>query len=198
MQKRWLTYAMVIVLVLVAGCTTSSTPSSPQSTTQSPGPAAPATNTPGSSTMTVHVGSLNPGDPLPAMYTCAGSSSVTPPVSWENVPPGTQSLVLILDDPDSSLTQWLLYNIPPAPGNLAANQPDEKVLSNGAQQGESSTGLRGYYPPCPPIGTQNRYIFRLYAVDMVIAEPTAERDAIDSALTGHTLAEADFVTTFKR
>jgi phosphatidylethanolamine-binding protein (PEBP) family uncharacterized protein len=72
------------------------------------------------------------------------------------------------------------------------------VLSNEAQQGESSNGFRGYYPPCPPIGSTHRYIFRLYAADLYFSLPTADRAAIGQALTGHTLTTTEFTTTFKR
>ena len=196
MHARWPACALVLfIAVVVAGCT-SSIPPSPQATTVPPGPAGPV----GSSGMIVRVGSLNPGDPVPAIYTCAGASE-TPPVSWENIPPGTKGLVLILDDPDAprgTFTHWILYNIPPAPGEFAAGQPDMKVLPDGAQQGVSSSGLRGYYPPCPSDGKQHRYIFHLYAADTDIAMPTADRASIDAALAGHTVAETDFVTTFKR
>jgi phosphatidylethanolamine-binding protein (PEBP) family uncharacterized protein len=41
-------------------------------------------------------------------------------------------------------------------------------------------------------------MFRLYAVDMDITQPTADRDSIDWALTGHTLAKTEFTTTFRR
>jgi phosphatidylethanolamine-binding protein (PEBP) family uncharacterized protein len=44
----------------------------------------------------------------------------------------------------------------------------------------------------------HRYIFRLYAVDIYLALPTANRGAIDQALNGHTLTKTEFTTTFKR
>ncbi len=111
------------------------------------------------------------------------------------------SLVLLLEDPDAPqgiFTHWLVYNIPPGPGNLSQAQPNAKVLSNEAQQGESSTGFRGYYPPCPPIGPAHRYIFRLYALDSTLTLPTADRAAIDQAIAGHILAKTEFITTFGR
>jgi hypothetical protein len=117
------------------------------------------------------------------------------------IPSGTKSLVLIIDDPDATagtFTHWIVYNIPPTAGGLSAGQPDEKVLSNGANIGDNSAGSRGYYPACPPIGSTHRYVFRLYAVDMDISQPTADRDSINGALSGHTIAKTEFITTFKR
>ncbi|HZJ72706.1 MAG TPA: YbhB/YbcL family Raf kinase inhibitor-like protein, partial [Planctomycetota bacterium] len=40
------------------------------------------------------------GQPIPAAYTCDGPGR-SPPLSWSGAPPGTQSFVLIVDDPDT-------------------------------------------------------------------------------------------------
>ena len=37
---------------------------------------------------------------IPAEYSCTGSN-VPPPLHWENVPAGTESLALVVDDPDA-------------------------------------------------------------------------------------------------
>ena len=198
--RRSLILAVIIIIVVLAGGCTSSAPSSPVS----PAPSQPAdqgassTAPPGA--FSIRAASLVPGSVLPDVYTCKGASE-SPEVTWDGVPPGTKSLALILDDPDAPdgrFTHWLVFNIPPDSRGLPRAQPNAKVLANGAQQGENSGGSRGYYPPCPPIGTTHRYVFRLYAVDMDITQPTADRESIDWALTGHTLAQTEFTTTFKR
>jgi Raf kinase inhibitor-like YbhB/YbcL family protein len=196
---RSLFLAAIIIIVVLAGGCISSAPSSPAA----PAPSQPAD--PGASytppgAFSIRAASLVPGSVLPDVYTCKGASE-SPEVSWDGVPAGTKSLALILDDPDAPggrFTHWLVFNIPPDSRGLPRAQPNAKVLANGAQQGEHSGGSRGYYPPCPPIGSSHRYVFRLYAVDMDITQPTADRDSIDWALTGHTLAQTEFTTTFKR
>jgi len=154
-----------------------------------------------SGTLTLTVDSLSPGNSLPKVYTCDGSGE-SPEVSWSGIPVGTKSLVLIVDDPDAptgTFTHWLVYNIPPTSGGLAQGPTSAtKVLSNDAQQGESSNGFRGYYYPCPPPGSTHRYIFRLYAADIYITLPTADRAAIDKALNEHTLEKTEFITTYTR
>ena len=153
-----------------------------------------------SGTLSLTVDSLSPGAALPEVYSCEGASE-SPQVSWSGIPAGSKSLVLIVDDPDaptSTFTRWLVYNIPPTSGKLAQGQPNAKVLSNEAQQGQSSAGFRAYYPPCPPIGATHRYFFRLYALDTYLTLPTADRAAIDQALNGHTIAKTEFITVFKR
>jgi len=201
MQIRWfmLSAALICVCIVSCGCTSTSSPSpkSPaplqttDSTAQPPGP---------SSTFAFRVNTLAAGSVLPDVYSCKGARE-SPAVSWDGIPSGTKSLVLILDDPDAPngiFTHWIVYNIPPVSGELAQAQPNAKVLANGAQQGQTSAGSRGYFAPCPPIGSMHRYIFRMYAVDMDITQPTADRESIDWALTGHTIETTEFLTTFKR
>ncbi|NMB78106.1 MAG: YbhB/YbcL family Raf kinase inhibitor-like protein [Methanomicrobiales archaeon] len=177
----------------------------PAATTPVPAPAGPAVSgtasaAPAATTLSLQVDGISPGSVLPDRYTCKGSSE-SPALSWDGIPAGTKSLVLIVDDPDApsgTFTHWIVYNIPPEKGSLPQAQSNAKVLANGAQQGDSTPGSRGYYPPCPPIGTTHRYVFRLSAVDMDITQPTADRDSIDRALDGHTIAKTEFVTTFTR
>ena len=38
-----------------------------------------------------------PGGQVPAEYTCDGAD-ISPPLSWSDAPPGTKSLVLIIED----------------------------------------------------------------------------------------------------
>jgi Raf kinase inhibitor-like YbhB/YbcL family protein len=199
-NRRPVILAVFIIIVVIAGGCTASAPSSPVS----PAPSQPAgpqvSSTAPHGAFTIRAASLSPGSVLPDVYTCKGASE-SPEVTWDSVPAGTKSLALILDDPDAPdgrFTHWLVFNIPPDSSGLTRAQPNAKVLSNGAQQGQNSGGSRGYYPPCPPIGTTHRYVFRLYAVDMDITQPTADRESIDWALTGHTIAQTEFTTTFRR
>jgi Raf kinase inhibitor-like YbhB/YbcL family protein len=196
----FLLLAAFIVAVVISGGCSSPAPSS----LVSPLPSPPANQQIGSTVPSepfmIRVAPLLPGSVLPDVYTCKGASE-SPEIIWSSVPNSTKSLVLILDDPDAPngrFTHWIVFNIPPDSYGIPRAQPNSKVLANGAQQGQNSGGSRNYYPPCPPIGTTHRYVFRLYAVDMDISQPTADRESIDWALTGHTIASTEFTTTFKR
>jgi Raf kinase inhibitor-like YbhB/YbcL family protein len=203
--RGFMFFALILsVFVIFGGCTTTppptsqSIPGTPQPVPSVQQPVQPAASLSG--TLTLTVDSLSPGASLPQVYTCDGAGE-SPKVSWSGIPAGTKSLVLIVDDPDISngtFTHWLVYNIPPESGELEQGQTNAKVLSNDAQQGESSNGFRGYYYPCPPPGLTHRYIFRLYAADIYIALPTADRAAIDQALSGHVLEKTEFTTTYTR
>lgn len=206
MCKQWLFLfiALVIMFVSVCGCTTTAPPPGASPTpvpTAVASPSTPQTQSPASSIpFTLAVDSLAPGSILPDTYTCNGASE-SPPVSWLNVPAGTHSLVLILDDPDApvgTFTHWIVTNIPPETHEILRAQPNAEVLSNGARQGDNSAGSTGYYPPCSPPGKSHRYVFTIYAVDTDISQTPADRVSINQVLTGHTLRQAQFVTTYGR
>ena len=205
MDIRWFILFLLLLsgFVYFGGCTSTTSPSPGQSPTGSSHPAqsGPQVQSAVSSGIfTLRVDSLSPGSVLPDVYTCKGTMA-SPQVAWSGIPEGTKSLVLILEDPDAPngvYTHWLVYNIPPLDGEIAQGQTNAKVLSNGAQQGESSNGFRGYYPPCPPIGSTHHYLFRLYALDLYLTLPTADRAAIEQALASQTIAQTEFITTFSR
>jgi len=205
MQIRLAAIPLILLsaVVISAACTTGgSPPIAPAGTAQSPAaqPAGSVMAPAAAGTFSLTVDSLAPGDVLPDLYTCRGTG-LSPPVSWKGTPPETKSLVLIIEDPDAPkgvFTHWLVYNIPPRDGTIAGGQTNGKTLDDGAQQGEGSSGSRGYYPACPPVGSTHRYIFRLYASDQYFPLPTADRAAIDNALAGHTLAKTEYVTRFTR
>ncbi len=54
------------------------------------------------------------GGMLSSEYTCDGND-VSPDLSWDTVPAGTQSIALIVDDPDApgkTWVHWVIYNMP--------------------------------------------------------------------------------------
>jgi Raf kinase inhibitor-like YbhB/YbcL family protein len=138
---------------------------------------------------------------VPSRYTCEGDE-LSPPLEWGDVPEGTRSLVLIVDDPDApdpaapkmTWVHWVLYNIPPAVTGL---QEGVAKLPEGTEEGLNDWKRTGYGGPCPPIG-RHRYFHKLYALDceLELARPT--KAAVESAMTGHVLAEAQLVGTYQK
>src|SRR5262245_13549314 len=66
------------------------------------------------SPMTIQLTSsvFNEGEAIPLRYTCDGEN-ISPPLSWSNLPSGTQSLALIVDDPDApsgTFVHWVAFN----------------------------------------------------------------------------------------
>lgn len=143
------------------------------------------------------------GDPIPVKYTCDGGE-MSPPLEWDDLPPGTMSLALVMDDPDAEQVaghvwdHWVLYNIPVRATSLAEGLPDVKDLAGGAHNGRG-TARMGYQGPCPPRGRTHRYRFMMYAVDTFIDLPGgATREQLMKALDGRILGTAKLIGTYKR
>jgi Raf kinase inhibitor-like YbhB/YbcL family protein len=144
----------------------------------------------------------NQGD-IPKKFTCDGQD-VSPALTWTNVPEGTKSLVLIVDDPDApdpanpqmTWVHWVLYNIP-AVGSLPEGVK-EKDLPKGTLQGLNDWKKTGFGGPCPPIG-KHRYFHKLYALDTVLPDlkqPTKAK--LEKAMEGHVLSKAELVGLYQR
>jgi Raf kinase inhibitor-like YbhB/YbcL family protein len=143
---------------------------------------------------------FNAGEAIPAIYTCDGDD-ISPPLQWQNLPEGTGSLALIMDDPDAprgTWVHWVLYNIPPSTGELPENVAPADSLPGGGSQGRSSWNRVGYGGPCPPGGT-HRYFFKLYALDAELdLAPGATKEQLLAAMEGHILAQGELVGTYAR
>lgn len=141
--------------------------------------------------------------PIPVRYTCDGVD-VSPPLSWQSIPDGTQSLALIVDDPDAPdpaaprtiWVHWALYNLPPSATGLP--EDGSRHLPAGVKEGRNDWKRTGYGGPCPPVG-RHRYFFKLYALDTVLADLGQPGKAkLEAAMQGHILQQAELIGTYQR
>jgi Raf kinase inhibitor-like YbhB/YbcL family protein len=136
------------------------------------------------------------GQPIPVKYTCDGQS-VSPPLQWDVPPTNTQSLALIMDDPDApsgTFVHWVLYNLPADLRDL----PEEATLPAGSQVGQNGTKRPQYTGPCPPSGT-HRYFFKLYALDTPLTLPNgADKSQLLTTMQGHILGQAELMGTYAK
>ena len=139
---------------------------------------------------------------IPTIYTCEGKD-ISPPISWSEVPTGTKTLALIVDDPDApdpdapkmTWVHWVLYNVPPTSDGLPEGV---KTLPAGTKEGVNDWKRTGYGGPCPPIG-RHRYFHKLYALDTVLPDlkqPTKAK--LEDAMKGHVLGEARLIGTYRK
>ena len=144
------------------------------------------------------------GEAIPVKYTCEGKD-LSPPLKWEGVPENTQSLVLIVDDPDAPdpkapkmrWVHWVLYNIPPDAAGLPEGVTSGS-LPSGTEEGLNDWKRAGYGGPCPPVG-RHRYFHTLYALDTVLKgmrQPT--RSQVETAMKDHIIAKTELVGTYKK
>lgn len=141
---------------------------------------------------------------IPSQYTCDGED-LSPPLTWRGMPEGTESLLLIVDDPDApdpaaptmTWVHWVLYNIPPTVTGLAEGVASE-ALPAGTQEGLNDWQRTGYGGPCPPIG-RHRYFHKLYALDTLLPPPHAPTKAeLEKAMVGHVLDTTELIGTYQR
>jgi Raf kinase inhibitor-like YbhB/YbcL family protein len=147
----------------------------------------------------VRVLAFDEGGLIPQRYTGEGED-VAPAVEWEDLPNGTRSLALIVDDPDApagTWTHWLLWDIPATEHGLAEGwQPGFTGTS-----GVNDFGKEGYGGPMPPQGHgPHRYYFRLYALDTprLMLHGGLKRWDLDKALRGHVIDEASAMGRYER
>lgn len=140
------------------------------------------------------------GESIPAKYSCDGED-ISPPLGWSDPPQGTQSFVLIADDPDApagTWVHWVLYNLPPESRALPESLTPDAEPAAGGQHGENSWRRLGYGGPCPPGGT-HRYFFKLYALDSQLDLAAGEtKDQVLQAMEGHVLAQTELMGTYTR
>ncbi|GAB6046640.1 YbhB/YbcL family Raf kinase inhibitor-like protein [Methyloparacoccus murrellii] len=146
---------------------------------------------------------LDQGD-IPVLHTCEGRD-LSPPLQWQGIPGGTQSLALIVEDPDApdpaaprmTWVHWVLYNLPVSTGGLA-EALTAATLPAGAREGLNDWQRTGYGGPCPPIG-RHRYFHTLYALDTVLPDlHHPSKAALAKAMAGHVLGVATLVGTYRK
>jgi Raf kinase inhibitor-like YbhB/YbcL family protein len=141
------------------------------------------------------------GEMIPTRHACDGRN-VSPPLEWRNAPAGTRSFALVCEDPDApggTWVHWVVYDLPPNATRLTEGVPNTVTLRAGGKQGVNDFTSAGYGGPCPPRGKPHRYIFSLYALDVLLElEPGASKEDLMHAVTGHILARAQLLGTYRR
>ena len=152
-----------------------------------------------------------PGGDIPVEYSCFGQN-LSPALAWTGVPEGTESLALLMGDPDSQppgFVHWVVYDIPPTVTGLPEGVPATGTLVDGTLQGSNdfarfeggvfpggaAINQIGYDGPCP--GGSHRYVFTLYALDTLLGlPPESSRARVVQAMSGHVLDRAELAGVF--
>ena len=138
---------------------------------------------------------------IPRRHTCEGDD-VAPALSWSDLPAGTRSLALIVDDPDApdpaapqrTWVHWVLFDISPGTQGL----PEGGKPPADAKSGLNDWHRAGYGGPCPPVG-RHRYFFKLYALDTSLPDLQQPNKAVlEKSMKGHVLAQAELVGTYEK
>ena len=143
-------------------------------------------------TLTVYSTVFSHKGHIPSEYTCDGKD-INPPLEVENIPEGTKSLALIMEDPDAprgTFDHWLVWNISP---NEAISEQTNPGIS-----GTNDFGKTGYGGPCPPSGV-HRYFFKVYALDTKLELLAgADKKTLLETMNGHILSEGEIMGLYQR
>ena len=123
--------------------------------------------------------------------------NVNPPLLFHDLPKGTVSLVLMMEDPDVPEAagvpvwdHWVVFNIPP--------ETDE-ICEAWTPTGICGVGTRGelaYGGPRPP-DREHRYFFKLYALNAILDLPTgATKQQVLDAMEEFEIESAELVGRF--
>jgi Raf kinase inhibitor-like YbhB/YbcL family protein len=137
------------------------------------------------------------GDLLPARF-AYDEENLSPPLEWSDVPPDTEELALLCQDPDAPsglFTHWVLAGIDPTISAI-----DEGESPPGAVGGVNDFGEEGWGGPAPPPGDgPHRYVFTLFASSASLdLDSDASADDLLEALDGIELAQGSLLGHYER
>ncbi len=185
-MKKYFLFVIVLLLSACAPATAEPTPVPPTAT------AAPS--------LEITSPAFANGEAIPAVFSCQGDGDETSPaLTWTEPPAGTQSFVLIMDDPDAGGTwvHWVVFNIPASSRGLEEGIPVDAEINGGGLQGRNSSSIHGYQGPCP-LG-EHRYFFKLYALDTILDLPAGAHSVeVTLGMKDHILASAELMGTFEQ
>jgi Raf kinase inhibitor-like YbhB/YbcL family protein len=139
---------------------------------------------------------FNDGEPIPEPYGYT-EDNINPPLSIGGIPDETESLALIMDDPDAMepagkiWDHWVVWNIDPSTNEI----PEDWTVTS-ATEGENDYEEPGYGGPNPP-DREHTYYFKLYALDTSLdLDAGSKKEDLESAMKGHILDEAELTGTY--
>lgn len=153
------------------------------------------------------------GGHMPRKFTADGAGAqkdMSPPLEWQNVPEGTESLAIIVEDVDAPdpedpivpFVHWVVVNIPPSlkglPIGFNHKDIEGKEEYGDLQEGVNDFKMPEYRGPSPPKGN-HRIEFRLYALDTKVKlghKATAPK--FRDEYSGNVIAEALLVGYYSK
>jgi len=142
------------------------------------------------------------GEVIPLRYECGGilqgpGDNISPDLAWTAGPVGTMSYAIIMDDVDSGVVHWVIYDIPAEVNGLPENMPAGYVLTNpaGTKQAElQGSGYYGYFGACSEFSI-NTYRWTIHAMSTATvtgATQATTEYAMVPLIQAESLASASF------
>lgn len=135
-----------------------------------------------------------PGGELDPSFTAEEEDAVAPPLEWSAPPPGTQELVLVVEDAsnDGAKCHWLVWGLAGQRGKLLEGEAPPRAGKNA--QGNSEWLL----PALPEGAAPHVFAFQIFALDLPLTlMPGATREQLLGAMNGHVVAAAVLTATYQ-
>ncbi len=140
------------------------------------------------------------GAELDPCFTAQEEDAVAPPLEWNAPPPGTQELVIIVEDADSAkdgsdtpACHWLVWGLPAQKGKLLEGEVPPRVGKNALKNSE------WLLPDPKSDDAAHDYVFQIYALDLPLTlMPGAGREELVAAMRGHVIGAAVLTGTYAR
>jgi Raf kinase inhibitor-like YbhB/YbcL family protein len=144
------------------------------------------------SSLTISSPAFRNGEFIPTKYSYDGAN-ISPAFSIGDLPAGTKSLALIMEDPDASngsFVHWIMWNIPLL-----------KMIEENTSPGTQGVNSRKENKYTGPKSTNSihHYHFKIYALDTLLELPElkSKKSSLEDAMKGHVLASGELVGIFK-
>lgn len=136
------------------------------------------------------------GGELDPCFTADEEDAVAPPLEWSAPPPGTQELVVIVEDASTSgedpRCHWLVWGLPGQRGKILEGETPPRT-------GKNSLGNSEWLLPDLPEGEPHTFVFQLFALDLPLTlMPGASRDELLAQLDGHVVASHALVAQYTK
>jgi phosphatidylethanolamine-binding protein (PEBP) family uncharacterized protein len=134
------------------------------------------------------------GEALDPCFTAGEEDAVAPPLEWSAPPPGSQELVLVVEDASTKgsapACHWLVWGLAAQRGKLLEGEVPPRT-------GKNAVGNSEWLLPDPPEGETRHYLFQLFATDLpLVLMPGAGRAELLASLQGTVTACAVLHATY--
>jgi phosphatidylethanolamine-binding protein (PEBP) family uncharacterized protein len=134
------------------------------------------------------------GEQLDPCFTASEEDAVAPPLEWTAPPPGSQEVVVIVEDASSAgpapACHWLVWGLPGQKGKLLEGETPPRT-------GKNAHGNSEWLLPDPPEGETRQYVFQIFATELPLTlMPGASREDLIASIKGFVTACAVLTTPF--
>jgi phosphatidylethanolamine-binding protein (PEBP) family uncharacterized protein len=134
------------------------------------------------------------GEELDPCFTAKEEDAVAPPLEWTAPPPGSQELIVIVEDatdPSSDpRAQWLVWGLAGQRGKLLEGEAPPR-------SGKNALGNSEWLLPDPPEGETRHYVFQIFATELPLTlMPGATREELIASIKGFVTACAVLYAPF--